>query len=654
MAASERDDGPRNYEPGDPRSFGEPPRIPPDDELAGDEGLEEVDLSPMSLKKRVRAAIDGIAWDRWRSMLPPLKEGTILIREVLPKFVTKYGLSEFPPGLRQDSANIYDQILSRLWEGDDQVGVGGLETRYTFLNKPPDEQSYEYIGEAIGRAIRNDLAPIPDLSHKTEAFFGWIGRVVMKSVFPQTDFSFDRHQEMAVKEQKEWLSTLRSLRAKLEVGITGKLTLKAIHDFFYELEKDLPQFLSANTPLEHRLASDIFDGDYFPDEQDFNSFCRRWAEATEIGVPKVEILPPWEDDRLYGASISSYQQWMEYVDGFYQRNPEDFRKGNRAYYHMLKRLGVSKPSDLSEKVFMKWYERWAKNKVKRRQNWTLYYWREKYGKAWGGVLSDLRKMKEANHEDLLRYWYEMNRIDLLEDLKWGEREAKTFKTSYFRFIDNKDVAEGYAFAQKHINFLRVNLPKVVRMSEEEIWQRFFKGDPGILGGKGDYGRNYTDEMYEEADDQDPGEWFHERSKLSEEDLDLYYKIKDGPNADLYKQLLSIKFTQKQHDLGIIPLFFGIEYSDRFARAVLAGKTDEFFKEERQKTPFQRERKRISELKSGVFRLPKNIPDLLVNADFQIQRLEESATIGQSERFARIEAILEVKKIIEEAQRRGIL
>jgi hypothetical protein len=117
--------------------------------------------------------------------------------------------------------------------------------------------------------------------------------------------------------------------------------------------------------------------------------------------------------------------------------------------------------------------------------------------------------------------------------------------------------------------------------------------------------------------------------ISEEQRSYWTEqISFGPNAELYEKLLILKeeknyFTDREFDLGINPLFFGLGYVDKYIeRSVSAESFDLKFqwgnKEDREK--------RIEELIKGEFFLPTDGKDMLKNIkiveNFIMKRISE--------------------------------
>lgn len=114
------------------------------------------------------------------------------------------------------------QLLFDFFVGKEEIEEGGQETGYINFNKPPKEQSYEYIGEKLTRLFRERVHN--DKDTKTRAFFGWVGRHLMKMIYSETDFSLDRHNQMVDKDKEEIAEIFKTFREKVEKGVEGDLT----------------------------------------------------------------------------------------------------------------------------------------------------------------------------------------------------------------------------------------------------------------------------------------------------------------------------------------------------------------------------------------------------------------------------------------------
>jgi len=646
---------PSYYEPGNPDSFGKPPKPPTGKDLAA--FLRRYQDDPQALMRLAHGqdqgfneAMAAISHDRFLSAFPDMAEGVEFFLKNVPAMMERYGIEQ---PLSQLDLPFYDEILSGLWENQEQIGIGGMGTLYISLIRPPKEQSYEYIGEMIGRGIRRHFSK--DQSYQTQAFFGWIGRQVMKQVCPETDFSFDRHQQEAEKEKTEVNQLLTGILGQVEKGIEGGIenlkTAQQGYDFFKEIYWKLPHFGAAETPLIFRVSHELWlewDIDLPMEATDMDSFGRfkeSWYRAGEIGIPQVEIKYPWEEELWRKDGVVSYETLV----AFWEKNPPrltgDYFQGLKA---LLDKHATQKISDLPKEEVLEWYRQAETQDERERINFHLFYWQKYFKDVFGEVVFHPEQMVQVTEEQLLSMWFKKLQSSLKTALKETIEDANNFKTTYFRFIEDPAIAAGYAFGQEHIEEILASLPKVVRMPEEEVYQKFFMGKPQILGAEDDYGENTSDDMYREDPNRELFAYCVEKL-TSKEDKRLIFEIYHGPNAKLYEELKSFVFSEEQWKLGVDPLFFGFHLTDQLAKAFLG--EEEVEEQLRTMDPLEREKERMNELKEGRFHLPQNPQDLLTNADLQIQRL--SSEKPSKETDLRIKALREVRGILEKLKSKNM-
>lgn len=653
------------YEPGDPHSFGRPPKPLSGEDLdAFQEDAQYYLTHPDAFLRLLHGQDEGmqrsigiIKRDHFLSAFPEIAEGVDFVFQYLPLIMSEYGLDQDSLKTVEELTLFYDEILANFYAEEGQIRGGGLETNYIYFERPPQEQSYEYIGERIGRSIRRYFHQ--DRSYKTQAFFGWLGRQVMKKNCPETDFSFDRHAKMAAEEKAEELAKLREIKSRIEKGLEGEISLEKCYNFFRDFHWQLPSLDCAETPLQYQLASKISDAiinlpDHPDDTHNFEHFYREWQEAARKGIPELIIQLPWEKEFQREEGVVSYETWMTDLQRFISRSRK-IDPRDRNFYDglvwMLREHGIDDPAELPQDEVMAWYEKVETRHQRRWANSHLYYWRQDDACVFGNLVFDLEKMSAATQEELLPLWFKMHCRDFLRSLEWVIEETEAFETTYFRFIDIRSVAEGYALAQAQIEEIMAHLPEIVRLPEAEVHHRFLLAEPRILSDKQDYGENSGDDLYKGRFDRHPFD-FDEHANLSEEDQHWLVLIEGGPNASLFENLKFFEFTSEQWVLGVHPLFYGFDYSDREADAFLSGDYQEFLDEQRALTAFRCEERRISELKAGDFSLPKNMEDLLANLDLHRKRLLPKKNNPQVSR--RLMALQQVEEILREIQEKGLL
>ncbi|OGJ17627.1 hypothetical protein A3K73_03500 [Candidatus Pacearchaeota archaeon RBG_13_36_9] len=210
---------------------------------------------------------------------------------------------------------------------------GGLRMQYVYAELPR-EQSMEYFGDLLMQAAREIF--FPREKKITKAFFGWIGRHLMKEFFPETQFSYDEHLELDRKDKQRYDQEIRRCMTALKRGIKGDLIPERVRKWFKEFdmigEYSIPGCTlmeSCANPLElflHSLDSEGPKGTIqgivgFGDEEGFPNFEHF----------KESILGSDE-----GMSMSR-KLYLELVRnaGF---KPEDINEGNvlKVYYESRK------------------------------------------------------------------------------------------------------------------------------------------------------------------------------------------------------------------------------------------------------------------------------------------------------------------------------
>lgn len=610
------------YNPGDPRSFGKP--VDPSGLKDSVSSLFSRYSTPSAERRlfygqdpTVQTVLQLMRRDRLLSTFPDAQEGVQFLEKVLPVFIKELTVGNqlfFPDlqpkliiDLETDKKKFFSQLLFDFFTGGEEIEEGGQETGYIMMNQPPKEQSYEYIGEKLTRLIRGRVHT--DKDPKTRAFFGWIGRHLMKKIYPETDFSLDRHNKMVDKEKKEMTEAFKKFRERLEKGVEGNLTLEKAYHFFGELGDFISPFTSlfSETPLAVRVSHNLrlnFNG--FDDIKDF--------------------LPTREEEYSY----SSYT-FSKFVGRWQEKPSKDFHY--REYY------------------------------------------KGKAPKIFEDIPQDDEVARTMPKEQLLPKWFEMLRTILSEETDWIPRDAQNFNVTYFRFIGNKNVADGYAYAEEHKDEILANLPQVLQLTEEGVQARFMQEEPKILHDKYDYGQNTSDDMYRDVNFEETGQSFAEmkeeatppsiiltKEEKARTDEDWFDTIGHGPNARIYEELKAHGvFSDEEMLLGVDPLFFGNWLSDQYVNLASTDNLEKFYEQRRNLTPIEAERERIEEFKAGIFSLPKTYEDLIINANRQLIRLQsefekcrERATTFNIDAITqasilqeRIIAIRRIKNIIKE-------
>lgn len=442
------------YEPGNPRTVGLPAKPVIAEELRK---FFDQHSSPEAIRRlsegrdpAMNAIYAVFQRDALLSSFPGILDTIDFLGEVFPKFIDQVKGEEAQPGqeilfqelkqeekpnilaeFRKDKSNFAVKLLSDFLLKGDGVVDGGQETAYIFVSPREKEVSYEYIGEEIMKQMRAAFSD--DHDPKVKAFFGWVGRHLMKKVNPSTDFSLDRHNKMVEEDRAEILGEIRGFKERFEKGIEGEFTLENCYAFFNELRAlawNFPNILTAETPLQWRVQETLRK---FPGYNDLTTY-----------------LP--EEGERFGFGTENNFSWF--------------------------------------------VENWKKPEDK-----TGWSWRKSYTERFPQIFGDLTQSDSFDEGVLMEKWFQLLITITSVGMDRVERDTKDFVVTYFRFIDNRSTAEGYAYAQKHIEEILANLPRVVRLSEDEIKERFMWGMPPIFYDDDDNGINRSDEWKDQSEDE---------------------------------------------------------------------------------------------------------------------------------------------------------
>ena len=169
MAGSPDKEKPDFYEPGNPRTFGNPPNT-----VGLGASLRASSERYSSLSARMRLlhgqdpTIKGIYQimrrDRLLSIFPEVQQGVQFLDEVLPKFIEECQgnqlasseISGLPEEFDENKEGFFGQFLFDFFTGHEEAEVGGQEVLYLFMDRPPQAQSYEYLGERLMKITRKE------------------------------------------------------------------------------------------------------------------------------------------------------------------------------------------------------------------------------------------------------------------------------------------------------------------------------------------------------------------------------------------------------------------------------------------------------------------------------------------------------------------
>jgi hypothetical protein len=112
---------------------------------------------------------------------------------------------------------------------------GGLPVCYVSAEKKPEEV-YEYFGDLTMQTVRRRF--VEDDDRITRAFFGWLGRELMKKYVPETKFSFAEHEEIDKREKTNYRKSLLGVRRQLKTKIE-EFTEETVKKYFADLKADI-------------------------------------------------------------------------------------------------------------------------------------------------------------------------------------------------------------------------------------------------------------------------------------------------------------------------------------------------------------------------------------------------------------------------------
>lgn len=424
------DDG--YYEPGSPRTYGLLSRPLTEEDISGFFGNFSSDESLQRLSdgrdSDVNAIINMLRRDSLLATFPDMMGVKEFLKDTLPGFRKAALGDEITDESDEKITKLSVKLLANVINSPNAVIEGGQEAAYISLRNREKEASYEYIGEAVMRIFREEF--VKDSDPRVSAFFGWVGRHLMKKIDPSTDFSFDRHNQMVEEDRKVMLDLFCEFREAFEKGIEGEFGLDNCYAFFGKLREiagDFPDMFSSQTPLQLRIYQDL----------------------SEI------------------SSFVHIQNLLPVPEGFYWETSNKF-------------------SDFANN--------WRKPEE---GGWS---YKKSYTECYPDIFGDITPDGEVTEEILMQKWFRMLTETVSEAVSSTEKDAREFEVTYFRFIPNRVIAEGYAFAQKHIEDILAKLPEIIRLSDDEIRKKFMQGAPPIFYDKDDSGQNMSEDWRDQAED----------------------------------------------------------------------------------------------------------------------------------------------------------
>ena len=304
--------------------------------------------------------------------------------------------------------------------------LGGIQTDFVQVKYTPEER-YELIGDFLMRLIRQKL--VKEKKRHVSAYFGWLGRRLMKHYFPETKFSLDWHVEKVNETKRGYIETIDQALAALKAGIT-EYTFENANRLFSSLGKEksvggLDLFGSSKENfidryvwwfwLHHRL------GELFCDETEKMSLpCDAFGDFSK--------------------------QVRFYLDN---KNDADRLMGNQSKFRERFGEGYGEIESGQQRY----------NKAKKR----------------GGFTNDAELQSE---EGLVKAWYASKRYEMTHNLRFARRKLSCLSGEYFAVIGDPLFRVGYATAEKYwnsfpsseqlINDLSTKITLPARMLKKEV------------------------------------------------------------------------------------------------------------------------------------------------------------------------------------------
>ncbi len=111
---------------------------------------------------------------------------------------------------------------------------GGIKTDFIQVEYSREER-YELVGDYLMRLVRKKL--VPQDSRHVSAFFGWLGRRLMKQYVPETQFSLDWHVKKVDEVKRKYFKMIDTALGELKEW-TATYTFEAVNQFFSSLGKE--------------------------------------------------------------------------------------------------------------------------------------------------------------------------------------------------------------------------------------------------------------------------------------------------------------------------------------------------------------------------------------------------------------------------------
>lgn len=321
--------------------------------------------------------------------------------------------------------------------------MGGMQQDYIRMKIEPEEY-YELIGDFLMRAVRSRFAK--DDSFETQAFFGWIGRRLMKQYVPETKLAIDESNQLAEKEKKEYLDTLDECIKRFEEGVKENLTFEKANEFFSKDTRHLRYMGLSEGNFVSRYVShlwiDRYIGDYFDNE-----------------ISKHSFMPAF-----------TFKGYKPKVRKYLEKKKE---------YDEIESL----PRPINTK------EEYQKRGMDYEKDWDCGTGKSDYARTRELGLLPKDESDFFDDEKILRIWYETKRKSVIGLLKGAREDISKFDANYFAVIQDKEFRRGYQAAELafeelvspqdcvQLRFFEPiakfpRLKEALEMTPEEICQKF--------------------------------------------------------------------------------------------------------------------------------------------------------------------------------------
>ncbi len=377
---------------------------------------------------------------------PDVPVGGRLTKVFFSRLSQEKSLKGIVPSVAKLADIAYEVYSSRRSSLVNRIGYepGGRGTAYIrFENEP--ERSYEYLGDDMMRLVRKTL--VKGDSQDVSAFFGWIGRILMKSYAPETKTSFEEHMQLSEDEKKELVGELKKGKKDLRLSVFEKfLTKFNVNDFREQEQQNFMHGKDIANRTNPELAAIAFlsgRNGYFSSDTENPLKTYAWQV---VGSPDYthDLASEYT---LYKTS-SLIKKW------FGEKFEEEESKRGEGKGRWVNTEDWFNELSANSEQFKTWLS--TEKSTITPEDWY----------------------KQKKDPCLLQQWFRKKRKEFSDSYGLGailiEKRFKSEDT-YTCFVDNEDMRKGYYFAQQNLSSVLPNIGAVLQMPAKEIQEKFMKG-----------------------------------------------------------------------------------------------------------------------------------------------------------------------------------